>query len=686
MSNTIKYLGYIINSNGISTDPEKVEKVLNYPIPTNIKKLRTFIGMANYYRNYIPNFANISIPLAEMTHKNVDFNWNDACQNAFDVLKKKLTSCPILSLPNFKYKFNLCTDASNKAIGAVLFQNINGCEKVISYGSRKLNDAEQNYSTIEKECLAIVWSIQNYRHYLYGQTFTVYTDHNPLTYLNSLKDSHGRLSRWKLTLQQYDFNIVYKPGTKNLNADALSRCYAITETDKKVINENKLPIELNDVNYENEVKNDDKLNCLKNYLIKNGNIKLTKRGKFTLENNMVYRHFESPEGLISQIYVPKNLINVILEYSHDKFGHMGSYKIYDIIRKRYYWPGYQIHIKKYVKSCHICQKFSIEKDKAELVHFMPSKPFQIVQWDIVGPLPITKNNNKYILVIIDLFSKWVEAFPITNLDSVILADRLVNDVICRYGIPRQLHSDNGTNFKSNLIKNVCEIFGIYQTNTTAYHPEGNGGVERVNGTIMKMLSKAVENKEEWDEELPKILFYYRNSINTTTKYTPSKLFLGRESETLIDKIIKISEQDKIKENFNMNTYVTKLERCVKKYIKNAKNNINKSHYIQDKHNKVKNSFKFRPGDYILLKKNGIIGKLNSKWEGPYVVVAKQNLVNYKIKIHDQKQITVHRNQIKKYYQRKNNYKSRKKNFFKNQQRKTKSRIINPPDYLKEFVT
>lgn len=219
----VSYLGHIISGNGIKADPKKIDCMVKFPKPTTLTEVQRFLGMCNYYRRYVQNFAKIAKPLHNLCRKDIPFIWNENCEIAFEQLKKLLTTSPILIFPNFGDTFIVTTDASDYAVGAVISQGNIPYDKPIQYFSKTLGPAQIKYSTIEKELLAIVWAIENFRHYLYGREFLVITDHKPLTYLFSAKNINNRLHRWKLTLMEYYFKVIHKNGIQNVVADALSR-------------------------------------------------------------------------------------------------------------------------------------------------------------------------------------------------------------------------------------------------------------------------------------------------------------------------------------------------------------------------------------------------------------------------------------------------------------------------------
>ncbi|XP_049866081.1 uncharacterized protein LOC126366827 [Pectinophora gossypiella] len=220
----VAYLGHIITDKGVSPNPDKIKAVTDFPIPRNAKDIKSFLGLVGYYRRFIENFSKITKPLTSLLKKDAEFKWSYDQQQSFDILKNKLTSAPLLQYPNFNEPFILTTDASNYAVGAVLSQGDIGKDKPIAYASRTLNKAEGNYSTIEKELLAILFGVKTFRPYLYGRKFKIVTDHRPLVWLFNDKDPGSRLIRWRLKLEEYDYEIIYKQGKLNCNADALSRC------------------------------------------------------------------------------------------------------------------------------------------------------------------------------------------------------------------------------------------------------------------------------------------------------------------------------------------------------------------------------------------------------------------------------------------------------------------------------
>jgi hypothetical protein len=228
-SDQVRYLGHVISSRGIEASPDKVKAINEYPVPKTAKDVRAFLGLASFYRRLVPNFAQIAKPLTQLTKKEEKFEWKPQCQNAFDELKIKLSTTPVLAYPDFRLPFILTTDASKIAVAAVLSQVQGGIERPISFASRQLNKAERAYSASELEMLALVWATKYFRCYLYGRKFLVKTDHAALTFLHNFADNNSRLMRWSLRLVDFDFSVELTPGSKVVHLDALSRHVGVVE-------------------------------------------------------------------------------------------------------------------------------------------------------------------------------------------------------------------------------------------------------------------------------------------------------------------------------------------------------------------------------------------------------------------------------------------------------------------------
>ena len=530
--NKINYLGHIVSNKGVAPDDRKVKSIIEYPEPTNQKELLSFLGLASYYRKFIRAFAEKAHPLTSLTRKNSMWNWGDLERDAFNCIKDCLMTKPILSYPDFTRDFIIHTDASGFGIGAVLAQmqslphsvdleRSDDQEVVIAYASKHLNDRESKWSTTEKEAYAIIHAIDVFKPYLYGRKFTVYTDHRPLEWLMSKTEPSGRLSRWALKIQEYNIAIGYRAGKNNQNADSLSRI------PKPVIATMSLKIQ---DDWITEQRKDEY--CRNSYDL----MKKEQDESFELNNKLLI----NKEG---KILVPKTKIEEILRLNHDHIlaGHLGIAKTTARIKRQYVWPNMINDIKKHVTSCIQCAKRkAIGSSKAPLQPIAPAeRVWERIAMDVVGPLPETIKNNKYILVLSDYATRFAITIAMEDQKARTVAKHLVEKIITKYGAPEIILTDQGTNFLSKLIKEICELFKIKQIRTTSYHPQTDGLVERLNRTICDMLACYVnEQPDKWDEFLDFVTLAYNSSEQATLKNCPFFLFYGRQPVLPSDIIIR----------------------------------------------------------------------------------------------------------------------------------------------------
>ena len=539
----VNYLGHVVSEQGVSPDPLKTEKVAKWPTPKSVQEVQQFLGLAGYYRRFIKHFAAIARPLHRLTEKNHKFSWTKECQESFEKLRLLLTSSPTLAFPNFSHPFILDTDASDFGLGGVLSQNIHGEERPIAYASRALSKPERNYCTTRKELLAMVSMIKHFRPYLLGRQFVLRTDHNCLIWLQKFREPEGQLARWMEILQEYTFEVVHRRGKLHDNADALSR-HPCVQCGRKshsepagsdsVVNAN-CPVEqlvpansaqfIPSLNWQDIQASDTSIAPILQAKIagkkpvgdsvqrlsRESRQLLEMWEQLRVEENMLLRQFKNTTGSLTtkQIIVPKSVRDPIVSELHSGVsgGHLGEKKTLARLKQRYYWPGHRKDVHIFCQSCQQCatRKMPSPRRRAPL-HSVPSGyPMHKVAMDILGPLPKSKSGNKYILVISDYFSKWTEAYPLPNQEALTVAQKLVDQWICRFSVPEQLHSDQGRQFESELIAEVCRLLKINKSRTTAYHPQSDGQVERFNRTLLNMLATVVkDHPHRWEESLCKV--------------------------------------------------------------------------------------------------------------------------------------------------------------------------------------
>ncbi|GFV72311.1 hypothetical protein TNCV_637731 [Trichonephila clavipes] len=535
----VKILGHLVSSNGVRPDPDKIKAVRNFPTPKNIHDIRSFLGLCSYFRRFIKRFCYLSEPLQSLLKSGVEFHWGPEEVEAFHSLKKALTSDPVLGMYDERASTEIHTDASGYAIGAVLVQIQNNVEKVTAYASRTLTKAEKNYSTTERECLAIVWATNKFRPYIFGKHFTVVTDLHSLCWLMNLKDPSGRLARWALRLQEHDFDVKYKTGKKHSDADALSRNPVEEETETP----DKFLAVTTSMNLAMEQKKDQDLAKLK--LLSNS----SKNEEFRFIDGILCRKNFDPDGKLWLPVILKHLRADILRHFHDAptAGHLGFAKTYDRIRKRFYWPGMYRNVVRYVMHCRECQrrKSVPQRPPGRLVPIPPAiAPFQRIGNDLLGRFPKSAHGNKWIIVCTDYSTRYAitKALPTAEVDEI--AKFLLEEIFLRHGAPKVIITDRGAVFRSRLVSSLVDLCNIDHRFTTAYHPQTNGLTERFNKTLADMLSMYVDvEQKNWDEILPFVTFAYNTAKQETTGFTPFYLLHGREAETTLDTMLPFCPND-----------------------------------------------------------------------------------------------------------------------------------------------
>jgi hypothetical protein len=419
----VVYLGHVINTQGVAPDPSKVVATENFPRPQTVRNVRAFLGLSGYYRSFIQNYAAMSSPLSPLIKKNEKFVWTGIQQQAFDNLKAALTSDSVLAHPRFDQPFILSTDASDYAISAILSQLHNGKERPISFASRMLNAAERNYSTTQKELLAVVYGTQIHRCILYGRRFKIVTDHAALKWLITVKNHQcARLMRWVLKLLEYDFEIEHKVGKKHVNADCLSRHIASVTTDgeRKPLDDN-----FGDTLTRETVVTAQQQDVYCKELIRKVQAGI-EPGHLISEDGLLY---VGPDLEHAKLVVPEKLIQPIIKAHHNKVfaGHQGMKRTRDLIKLNYFWPSMDGDIDHYIKQCESCAKFKAGRQPAAPLGELPetTSPFELASIDIWGPYLETRRGNRYLLTFIDHFSRYPEAVPIPKQDAPIVARVLV---------------------------------------------------------------------------------------------------------------------------------------------------------------------------------------------------------------------------------------------------------------------
>eukprot|EP00731_Ephydatia_muelleri_P031382 Em0022g896a len=657
LQRNVKYLGHLVGVDGLQVDPDKVGKVASWPVPQSAQQVQQFLGFANYYRRFIQGFAEVAKPLHRLTEHAVNFSWTAECQEAFENLRSRLTRAPILAFPDYTLSFVLDTDASDLGIGAVLSQVSSlGQEQVVAYGSRLLSKAERNYSVTRRELLAVVTFTRLFRPYLLGRCFTVRTDHSSLQWIQNFKEPEGQLARWLEQLQEYDFEVIHRKGRNHNNADALSR---LSEGDSPqsnnitVVSIDSPVVEKRKVMREEQLQDDVVGPVLKavesDLLPKKDELKQFSIGtrrlfqlwdQLKVKGGVLHRNFVGTKEVrpCLQLVVPMSQRKIVLAELHEGVtgGHLGQEKTLMKLKERFYWPGHWNDVQNWCNTCAACisRKTPAPKQRASLQSILVGQPMQLVAVDILGPLPESGNGNSYILVVGDYFTRWMEAYPIQNQEAVTVAQKLVDEIFCRFSVPEQLHSDQGRQFESAVIKEICNLLHIEKTRTTAYHPQSDGLVERFNRTLLSMLTTCGRSHPfEWEDHIRKVCFAYNTSVQATTGYSPFFLMFDRQARLPIDLMYGTECGNSVTKT--VPEYVTKLsEAFVEAYAAVRDTMGAKLQRQKEFYNKKVHGDPHKPGDFVLLFNpavpKGGSRKFHSPWTGPFKIVERVSEATYHI--------------------------------------------------------
>lgn len=655
LSRQIIYLGHMCTPEGIKPNPELVKAVQEFPQPTSVKEVQSFLGLANYYRKFIKNYAEIALPLIGLTRKSVKFEFDEKCIVAFKELKEALATKVVLRYPEWDKEFRVSVDASGYALGAVLEQE----GRPVAYGSRVLNQAERKYCTTDRELLAVVWATKLWRAYLLGRHFKVISDHRPLQGTVRVKEASARVLRFHQKLSEYDFTILYKKGKDHTNADTLSRIpiengqiHAVTRSvsarqKPEVVGEkeNKQSTKTGEIDQEHSGGIQDKGGTT---VINDDPLPPVTSIEFDLKQK------KSTDIISEEIenITDKRRIESILQDHHDSLfgGHYGIEKTLQKIQRRFRWPYMRRDVTNYVKSCDTCQRIKIgKKPKAPLViSNLSDKPFDKLYFDIVGPLPPSgEEGYKYILSMCDCLSRFVVFRPMKDQTAETVAQAMFEEVICKFVIPKVIVTDNGANFVSKLIKGICKMLEVQQINTTPYHPQSNL-VERQHQSLANYLRAFVDKfPRSWHTLLPSAAYAHNITENRTTGMAPMELVFGFKPEMPS----KLNNQRYKDRSPTYDDYKSQLRNRLQMAWQEAKERAIKEKAIAKRYyDRNVREEEYHIGDWVLLHLENRPNKLCGKYEGPFEVVMVHDNHNITIVVKG-KLKRVHVNRVKKYYER-----------------------------------
>lgn len=697
----VKFLGHVVSAEGYCMDESDKEAVeaLRSQRPQTIGEVRRLLGFLGYFRKYIADFsrrAKILFELLEVKNTNstrkkngqpmprTPINWTEEHTKALNELIDCLTSAPVMAYPDFSKEFSLHVDASQDGLGAVLYQQqTDRRQAVIAYASRSLTAAEKNYHihSGKLEFLALKWAItERFRDYLYhAPHFTVFSDNNPLTYILTTARLDAARHRWVAELADFNFDVRYKPGRLNGDADGLSRMpldqehtermdaavlHAVAEAsglqqdgdapwiyslsgdpDPQVLNDGEGPViqGISVAELQKAQRQDDVIGPIrtakekgrKDIHVTGAAASVLKRQFERLKINgrgLLVRVITNPEDgqQREQLVLPKKYIPKVLKLLHDDMGHMGAERTTALAQERFFWPFMAAEIEHYVtKRCRCLKdKPPARHTRAPMKTITSTAPMELVSIDFLH-LETSSGGYEYILVVVDHFTRFAQAYPTRNKAGKTVAEKLFNDFIPRFGLPARIHHDQGGEFENKLFKELHRLCGVASSRTTPYHPMGNGQVERFNRTLLTMLKTLEKDqKSRWHLHLNKMVHAYNCTKNDATGFSPFFLLFGQTPRLPVDLIFGLENQNQSKSPA-LAKYAEDFCRALKKAHETAgQTAAREARQNQRRYDQKVRAVELRPGDRVLvrnLSQRGGPGKLRSYWEDTiHVIVRRMN--------------------------------------------------------------
>jgi hypothetical protein len=632
--NEVTFLGHVVTAEGIHVDPSKIKAIQEWETPKNVTEVRSFLGLAGYYRRFVKGFSTIATPLTRLLQKGVNFVWNEKCDQAFNKLKELLTKAPVLTQPEPGKVYTIYSDASREGLGCVLMQD----GKVVAYASRQLKPHEKNYPTHDLELAAIVHALKIWRHYLYGEKCYIYTDHKSLKYLPTQRELNLRQRRWMELINDYDCVIDYHPGKANVVADALSRKVVTTlralRAQPSIGKDGALIAEF--------IVKPDWLT--KVALMQREDPELVKTIEKVQKGETPDFEFQDGERLYykGRLCVPNigDIRKVLLDETHKgPFNmHPGSTKMYQDLKKEYWWPNMKKEVSDYVLKCLTCQQVKAEhQHPAGLLQniTIPEWKWERVTMDFVTGLPLTPRKKDSIWVIVDRLTKVAHFLPVRKDYSLEkLAELYVNEIVRLHGVPSSIISDRDPRFTSRFWGKLQAALGTKLHFSTAFHPQTDGQSERVIQILEDMLRACViEFEGSWEKYLPLAEFAYNNSYQASIKMAPFEALYGRKCRTPAY-WGELGEKKVIADQVGPD-YLQEVE----EKVKIIKDRLKEAYDRQKSYADLKRKdIEYNVGEKVFLKVSpwkkilrfGRKGKLSPRFIGPYEILERVGPVAYRL--------------------------------------------------------
>ena len=654
-SDRVEFLGFELSGQGVKPQRRLTEAIENFAQPSCKKDVKSFLGMANFYRTFIKDFAKISHTLNRLTSDNVDFIWTEDCEMAFKTLKKKLCSAPVLAFPQIGKKFYVEVDASDVAFGGVLSQEDDeGKFHPVAYFSDTVKKSQAGWAPTTKEAFALVLAVRHWYVYLAGNHFTLKSDHNPLVYLRKQKDPRGKFGRWIMELEEYDYEILYIPGPRNVKADALSR--------NRAASENQPPSKFDEYIYstDNAIDNGTFLDQLREEQSADDVVASATRcildGKAITKGRLkrVQNQLRVENGVLKKSgrpVVPASLRHYVLSEIHST-GHFGVEKTYGLVKGRFFWPNMYKFVALFVEACETCQKTKCDTKppRAPLLPMViPCRPMEFISIDIAH-MPVDNDGYGYILLIGDLFSKFIDAVPLRDQTAESIVKAFAGRWLYVHSNPYYLLSDQGSNVDGDTVRQFCDEFGIEKRRSSAYHSQGNGFAERNIRNVKDILRSALlhrnMNQSKWRKLLPELVFALNTSESKAIKCTPYKVVFARDAVLPIDVKFDVGKKSQQSDVVSAKEYSDERQSIIQDMYNTVISRLKLSKEAMMKQYNKKLKFNdYIEGDKVWLKvkhyKTGENRKLAPRRGGPWTVLRKlPNGVNFEIKHGTTKEVKI----------------------------------------------
>ena len=654
-SKNVAYLGFRLTEQGVKPGKDKLKAVEQAQPPCNVQEIRQFLGLCNFFRTHVRNFAQITAPLTALTRK--DSSWKGGplppeSLKAFRELQSSLCSEPVMAYPSRERPYALITDASlgldgqPGGLGAILTQvDTKGQHHAIAYASRRLQKHEANYTPFLLEMQAAVWAMDHFDTYLKGRHFSLFTDHRPLEKLGKVHTK--TLNRLQEMMNRFDFEIFYKKGSE-MPADYLSRNVVAAigwerETLAKAQDQDNLVKALKAFLLNRELPSDEKCQRLVRHLA----------DSCFVENDLVWkrvkRQFE-PSRVV--IFLPEQMIQDVLQDAHGHLlgGHDGVFKTKERLFQCYYWPGMDHDITDHLQRCHKCQlRKKVSNPEPLIVTSLPqpTEPSQRIHADLFGPLRTSGSQKKFILCMTDAFTKYVELVPIPNKEAPTVAKAIFEKWFCRYGMPLDIVTDQGSEFCAKLTEDLFKHMQVSHLKTTAYHPQCNSQAEVANKTIAKYLASFVDDSTlDWEDYVAPLMLVYNTSFHRSIKTTPFFLTYGIEP-----RLPNLPAPDVRRKFYGESSSDELLLRLLTARDVARRNNEISSEQAADYVNKRASPHNFVEGQLVLLDEKSFLhknAKLAPKWSGPHRVARLKGENNVELKLKNGRHLLTNASRLKAY--------------------------------------